>query len=313
MQLTHPLIVHAEFMTHCMFARNASSSRAIPFSVMVLRVDEDPYIPRTFGQNQKGMQPAEPLTGWRLDRARELGLDWRDEMVRMARELASTKCHACRGSGKRIPLRPDGTVGIIDIQCEDCHGTGDGLNIHKQIVNRLIAPWGWITCAVTGTWDAWSNYFALRCHHMAQEAIYDQAMMAQKAYFLSRPNIVSPGGWHTPYMSYEDAMECANSMEEVKVSTGRCARTSLLTQEGKRDLAEDIGLHDRLTVGSPMHASPLEHVCQAMGDGQRYGKYVGWKAYRHMLPGEYITDFKPNHPELVDNGDGTYREVLVGE
>ena len=44
MQLTHPRITHSEFMTHCMFARNASSSRAIPFNVTTQRVIESPRV-----------------------------------------------------------------------------------------------------------------------------------------------------------------------------------------------------------------------------------------------------------------------------
>ena len=73
-----------------------------------------------------------------------------------------------------------------------------------------------------------------------------------------------------------------------------------LTQEGIRDYDEDIKLHDRLRNHVPLHASPFEHVCVATGDNARYGKYTGWKAYRYMLPREYVKDFSPNHPELVN-------------
>lgn len=287
MQLTHPRIVHAEFMTHCMFARNGSSSRAIPFNVTVQRVFDDPYVPRTFGINQKGMQPAAPLVGWKLERARELWLRGRDLMAETGREMTAVNCVHCNG------------IGWVDGlgKCNACHGTGEGLNIHKELANRLTETWQWITLAVTGTWDAWSNYFALRCHQDAQEALYDQAMMAQKSYFLSRPESVQIGDWHLPYVDKGEIQRCWTQAPEISV--GRCARTSYLTQEGKRDFAEDLRMFERLAGHSPMHASPMEHVCQAMGDDQRYGKYTGWKAYRHMLEGEYVTDFKPNHPDLV--------------
>lgn len=284
-------------MTHCMFARNASSSRAIPFSVTVKRVQDDPYMPRTFGTNQRGMQPAAPLDGWKLERARELWLRGRDQMVALGTEMAAPHCPHCEGKGRRSYL---GMLGAL-ATCQECNGTGEGLNVHKQLSNRLTETWQWITCAVTATWDGWSNYFALRCDGMAQEAIYDQAMMAQKGYFLSEPARLPPGSWHTPYLDPEEfnILMDAGEMEPAKVSVGRCARTSFLTQEGKRDFAEDLSLHDRLAFNTPMHASPLEHVCQAMGDDLRYGKYTGWKSYRHMIPGEYMTEFKPNHPDLV--------------
>jgi hypothetical protein len=296
MQLTHPRIVHAEFMTHCMFARNASSSRAIPFNVLVQRVFDDPYIPRTFSQNQRGMQPAAPLEGWKLKRARELWLAMRNSVAELAREMAAINCTMCGGSGKREGW------GLSFGACPQCFGTGEGLNVHKETVNRPLEPWGWITCAVTGMWDAWSNYFSLRCHPMAAEALRDQAYPAQLAYFRSKPDEIAPGGWHTPYLTPEEKQNLLRAViweKGVAVSVGRVARTSYLTQEGKHDVAEDVALHDRLALNRPMHASPLEQVCQAMGDDVRYGKYTGWKSYRHMLPGEYVTDFKPNHPELV--------------
>ena len=280
MQLTHPRIVHSEFLTHAMFARNASSSRAIPFKKTVQRVLEDPFIPEYWGINESGMQASTELTGEKREKAISKWLEARDEAVRIATEMANA----------------------------------DDLNVHKQIVNRLIEPWSWITVCVTGDAHAWSNYFALRCHPDAQPDIQTPAYLAQKAYFTSTPDIIEPGYWHTPYIRQEEFSEIAKWLGEqtgenapspslydvlIQISTGRCARTSYLTQEGTRDFAEDIKLHDRLRYHKPLHASPFEHVCRAEGNNVRYGKYTGWKAYRHMLDKEYVTDFVPNHPDLL--------------
>jgi hypothetical protein len=270
LQVCHPRIVHAELNTHCAFARNASSSRAIPFSKMVERVMTDPFIPRRFGINQAGMQAFSYLEGMAHEAAVSKWLQARDRAVEIAMELAD-------------PL---------------------GLNIHKQIANRLLEPWMWITVCVTGDWGAWSNYFALRCHPDAEDNIQQQAYMAQLEYFRSKPRVLHAGDWHLPYVSAQDFKDLTAGIAEkkpmkmVEVSVGRVARTSYLTQEGKRDFEEDVKLHDRLVNHRPMHSSPLEQVCLAMGDGRRYNKYIGWKAYRHMIPGEYVTDFKPNHKEL---------------
>ena len=285
MQLTHPRIVHSEFNTHCAFARNASSSRAIPFKKTVQKVMVDPFIPIHWGINQSGMQANEELTGLKREQAIVKWLEARDEAVRIATEMADA----------------------------------DNLNVHKQIVNRLIEPWSWITVCVTGDAHAWSNYFALRCHPDAQPDIQKQAYMAQKEYFLSTPQIITPGYWHTPYIGKNEIDEIAIWLGKqtgrnapspslydtlIKISTGRCARTSYLTQEGTRDFSEDIKLHDRLRYHTPLHASPFEHVCLAQGDSYRYGKYIGWKAYRHMLDGEYVTNFTPNHPDLINTTQG---------
>lgn len=265
MQLTHPRIVHSEFNTHCAFARNASSSRAIPFKKMVERVIQDPFIPKRFGINQSGMQAFKYLEGATKERAINFWLQARDNAIRIAEQLANP----------------------------------DTLNIHKQIANRLLEPWMWITVCVTGDRSAWSNYFALRCHPDAEDNIQEQAYMAQLVYFQSEPERLDADEWHLPYLTASDKHLIGGSERAPKISTGRCARTSYLTQEGIRDYEEDIKLHDRLRNHIPLHASPFEHACQAMGDNEHYGKYVGWKAYRHMLPREYVTDFRPNHPGLI--------------
>lgn len=324
MQVTHPRIIHAEFNTHCAFSRNASSSRAIPFAVTVKRVQEDPFIPVFWGENQSGMQAAREIADWKKEKAIKLWLKARDLMVEIAGELASKECQVCKGAKGWDTLTGADAASLTSlwVSCNECQGTGEGINLHKQIANRLTETWAWITVCVTGDADAWSNYFALRCHPDAQPEIQTQAYMAQKLYFESAPQVLKPGQWHTPYiregeaedvkkwltiplvtgemaMTKAEASEYSESKAVIQISTGRCARTSYLTQEGVRDFSEDIKLHDRLRYHVPLHASPFEHVCQATGDDKRYAKYTGWKAYRHFLDREYVTDFVPNHPDFT--------------
>jgi hypothetical protein len=267
MQLTHPRIVHAEFNTHRMFSRNASSSRAIPFAVAVQKVLEDPFIPVWWGKNQKGMQAVEEIAGPEKDFAIVRWLHARDQAVAQASFFS------------------------------------ESLDVHKQIVNRLIEPWSWITVCCTGDAGAWSNYFSLRCHKDAQPEIQKQAYMAQLAYYNSKPENLEPGDWHLPYILSEDYGSTLDSTclkaHLKKVSVGRCARVSYLTQEGKRDLSKDVELHDRLCKQIPFHASPFEHVCEAMDDNGRYANYVGWRSYRYMMPHEYVRDFMWNHPDIL--------------
>lgn len=260
MELTHPRIVHAEFMTHCSFARNASSSRAIPFKKMVVTVVEDPFIPVWWGKNEPGMKAKEELAPEEIEKAKVIWLAARDSMVHHAGLLAS-------------------------------------MGLHKQICNRLLEPFGWITVCVTGDPAAWSNYFALRCHPDAQPEIEKQAKMALGLYLTSVPTEVKVGCWHLPYFGGPEDYEymSANNLKQtdaVAISIGRCARTSLLTQDGKRDPAKDVELHDRLREAKPIHASPFEHVAEAMGyGGKKWGKYAGWRARRHTIHGEMTTDY----------------------
>ena len=88
----------------------------------------------------------------------------------------------------------------------------------------------------------------------------------------------------------------------AKVSAARCARVSYLTQDGRRDIEEDLRLYDRLTTARPWHGSPLEHVATPWsanakkhantfedinGNWHRivrvaplYGNLVGWRQLR---------------------------------
>ena len=64
--LTYPRFIHAEFMTHRVFSRNAASSRAIPAKKIRRQVRLDPALPIHWGKNQPGMSADEELTGWKL-------------------------------------------------------------------------------------------------------------------------------------------------------------------------------------------------------------------------------------------------------
>lgn len=124
-EVTFPRIVLAEFNTHRMFSRNSASSRAIPVKKMIERVMADPYIPTSWGKNQRGMQAEQEVAGEVSQRARQQWLIARDEAVGAARRLLD-------------------------------------LGIHKQLTNRLLEPFMWHTVIVTAT--EWDNFFHLRNH-----------------------------------------------------------------------------------------------------------------------------------------------------
>jgi len=263
------------------------------------------------------MQAFSHLTGMRLDRAIAKWLNARDKAVKIATEMSSEVCSVCHGEGgwNVFSGSEDGATPEVKeyVPCDECGGDGLGLNVHKQIVNRLIEPWSWITVCVTGDDGAWSNYNSLRCHPDAADDIQRPAYMAQRVYYTSTPKELKIGEWHTPYIRENEWSEITTWLSKkngnwapspvqleqslIQISTGRCARTSYLTQEGTRDFEKDIELHDRLRFHVPLHASPFEHVCQAMGDDVRYAMYTGWKSYRQFIPREYVTDFQPNYEE----------------
>ena len=60
-QLKYPRFIHSEVMTHRVFSRNASSSRAIPVKKMIEQVRNNPAMPIHWGANQSGMQAKNEL------------------------------------------------------------------------------------------------------------------------------------------------------------------------------------------------------------------------------------------------------------
>lgn len=245
----YPRFIHAEIMTHRALSRNAASSRAIPAKKLRERVLAAPAEPLHWGQNQAGMQANEELAD--PEAARRL---WFSAM-------RAATLH---------------------------HEQGEEIKLHKQIVNRLIEPWMTIEVIVSATDHA--NLFHLRKHRMAEPNFQALAELAWEAFHDHMPEYIAPGGWHLPYIDAHD-LETATSTEQLRaISVGRCARVSLLTHDGRRDHADDIGLHDRLAAtaydGDPMHASPFEHVAQAVGKRERVGNFEGWIQYRKMFANE---------------------------
>lgn len=251
-ELTYPRFVHAELMTHRLFSRNSASSRAIPTKTLMRQIRKDPAMPVWWGKNQKGMQAREELTGWRKAIVRFTWLQARWFALFFAWTLTK-------------------------------------LDMHKQIANRVLEPWMFITVIVTAT--EFENWFKLRCHPDAQPEIGWVAQEMKHQYDEHIPQFLVPGEWHLPLID-EDVkngwiIDSFDAGSACKVSVGRCARVSYLTHDGKRDMAEDVKLADRLMESG--HWSPFEHVAQALGkysggfnrtEGKWSGNLRGWLQYR---------------------------------
>lgn len=251
-ELTYPRFVHAELMTHRLLSRNSASSRAIPTEKLMARVREDPAMPRWWGRNQAGMQANEELDGSARAEAERLWLAARDQMLAAVEQL--------------------GKVGL-----------------HKQLANRLIEPWMFITVLVSAT--EFGNWFHLRNHRMAQPEIAWVARSMWGQYQEHAPAEVPEGGWHLPLVQPSELLSLDEATAK-KVSTGRCARVSYLTHEGVRDTDKDVELHDKLcagpSTGEPGHWSPFEHVARALAEPRRSGNFFGWSQYRKEFEAEHF-------------------------
>jgi len=251
--LTYPRFIHSEFMTHRMFSRNASSSRAIPVKKSIQMVLENPVIPLAFTRNKAGMQGGDPLDEQASKNAQYA---WETAMgyaVKYAQMLAD-------------------------------------LDVHKQYANRILEPFSHITVVCSAT--DYANFFALRCHPMAQPEIMALADLMYEEFRTSTPKQMEIGDMHLPFVSDEERQELPQQ-DLIKMSVARCARVSYLNHEGKKPtLEEDKALYDRLVGSAPIHASPAEHQAIAMGDESRSGNFRGWIQYRKLLIDENVEEFK---------------------
>jgi hypothetical protein len=178
-ELRYPRFIHSEFMTHRVFSRNASSSRAIPVKRLIATILEDMAMPVHWGKNQPGMQAREELAGWRLWAAKTI---WR------------TAGHSAVFFARLM----------------------DRVGGHKQIVNRITEPFSHITVVVTST--EWSNFFLLRDHPDADPTIQVLAQHMVKAMHGSTPKVLHEGQWHLPYANefYNDEGPMARQVSAAR-------------------------------------------------------------------------------------------------
>lgn len=297
MKLRYPKFIHGEFMTHRVFSRNASSSRAIPTSKLLeeVRNYDLQAKPVFWGKNQSGMSAAEELSEV------EGHPDGpRSERFQAQREWTAAAHSAANHAEKLLKI-----------------------GAHKQIVNRILEPFSHINVVVTAT--EWNNFFGLRLDKGAQPEMRALAIAMYNMRAVNVPTTLSIGQWHLPFVSDDDWRSDADNHEYPKtleltmlrVSVARCARVSYESFDtGKRStIEEDLALYDKLMGAQPVHASPAEH--QATPDEayanpfapkdddpensqpgyspysyvlwrrpNEHGNLRGWRQHRKMIPGE---------------------------
>ena len=257
-----PRIILAELNTHKMLNRSLASSRAIRFSKAVQGVEQNPFLPLRWMEDHPGMQGTSFVED--ADEIHDLEQEWlftRDLMIKQATKFNEAK-------------------------------------ITKQLCNRLIEPFQYVTALVTGT--EWENFLALRAHPMAEIHIADLAEKILKAANASTPISLVAGQWHLPmsedidesvlhsiapgFYSERALMDDHDWFMEVlpemqrKVCAGRLARISYQTLDETpvKSHLEDILLADRLIQSG--HWSPMEHIGMAMGrlELKAHGRIEGY-------------------------------------
>lgn len=226
-ELEYPRMVHAEFMTHRLFSRNAASTRAIPINKKISMVWNNPAIPVHWGMNQSGMQAKSQLSGLSLRMAK---FGWK-----LASKVACASAWLLSKTG-----------------------------LHKQLVGRILEPFEMYKTVMTAT--EFENFMWLRDHKDAQPEIQNLAKVMKAALKRSLPYELQAGEWHTPYYGdgYWKP-SCKDTLEDaLKISSSCAAQVSFRTLNEGIEVARRI--YGKLIESKPEHYSPLEHQATPIGD-----------------------------------------------
>ncbi len=241
----YPRFIHSEFMTHRMFSRNASSSRAIPVQRLIESVEMDPVFPSYWGKNQPGMQARERLS---------------PDAEKVAIEHWREACRSAVKSAKRLME----------------------LGAHKQIVNRLLEPFSYIFVLVTAT--EWDNFLKLRDHPDAQPEMQELARKIKEEIKEAPLQKLNYGQWHLPFIEEGEKDQPLELLRMLSVARcARTSYYNNEGKVPIHE--EDVKLYDRLRLAKPPHLSPFEHQATPMpGPGtDRYENFTGWRSFRHAM------------------------------
>jgi len=215
-----PYFLDGEICKHRMLSANSSSNRAIPFNKMQ---SAEYFIPTDLRLNQPGMQGFEIVTEGNKPIVKRIITKMRDSILDYLTTL------------------------------------DEDFNVHKQHLNRYIAPWSMQKKILTGTREVWEGVMLLRDHPDADPAIQIWAKQIQDLLQSSAPNQLYIGDWHMPYITQEERAKWS-TLFALKVSVARCARTSYRLHDGKETTEEaDIKLFMQLNKPNTPHDRHLDH------------------------------------------------------
>ena len=263
LECSYPRVIHSQLLTHNVFSKNSSSTRAVPLEAAIKQVLENPA-KVIWTANQSGMQ-GNVITD--------------EEQLLTAENTQNTAM-----------------LSAIDSAREHSDN-----NIHKQNAGRLLEPFQNIKIVLTST--EWENWDWLRIHEDAQGEIADLATAMKEARENAEVMEIGEGEWHVPFVHRERGAETGDlyymllgesgfpaelTPEEAKaVSVSVCAQTSYRKADYSLEKARKMS--GMLLNGHKVHASPFEHLATPVPDLPRNTMNV--------------TEFLANMPEGVTHID----------
>ena len=273
------------------------NSRAIPVEKMIKVVEEDPFIPLAFQRQHKGMQGTEYITDKKgLESCIELWLNGKDSALSVADDFIK-------------------------------------LGTTKQIINRILEPWMWVTQLCTGTRESFEHLFNQRCPIYNVEGLkftskkdaiglfpYLKDMtdlewlqcnsgqaeihfmdLAEKMYDAlneSTPDELKEGDWHIPFQEEIWKGKQTEKLEDViKMSCAMTARVSYTTINDNEviTLEKAKNIYDKCVKSG--HFSVVGHCAKCMS----YEEYENW--YKGFMKTTYYFDENGRQHRVTDSGD----------
>lgn len=247
-ELVYPRYIHSELLTHRMFSRNASSSRATPLRVTCSEAMFDPVFFDYVGLNKSGMVEGEELSEKDKENFKK---DWGALSFKVAAEVY------------RMSLV---------------------YNVHKGVLNRALEPFLRIRTLVTAT--DWENFFNLRLAEDAQPEMRNLALSIRGAVDKSIPKNSHYHVPYVD-MDNGDSYGCITVDNFIfpkyaLLSAARCARVSYARLDGKpTDDDADTKLASKLLNDG--HMSPFEHCAEYKLIAAYYGNLYHWRSYRNVF------------------------------
>lgn len=288
-RLTYPRIILAQLNTYKSLVKITASSRAQPFNKVVEVIDNDPFIPLAYQRAHKGMQGTEYFTD--EEEIRQRDLEWltaRDKAVEQAKKL-------------------------------------NDLGVTKQVTNRILEAYMWVTQLVTGTREAYEHLFNQRCPEYEIGGVKGRSKkemgldlsdeewltcnkghaeihfmdLAEKMYDAlrdSEPKELKPGELHIPYLDTPLMTPDLFPEDVIKYSCGLTAHTSYTTigDGTKMTIEKARGLFDHCLENG--HYSVFEMIGRAMSkdelDDPRRRGFRGFIQLRgHLEDGNDLKSF----------------------
>ena len=268
-KLTYPRCIHSELMTYHMMSVNSASSRAIPVDKLIGVIEETPFYPCYLQLQHKGMQGNQYADYKKEQRSFKYWNEALHNSVRIAKELSK--------------------------------------DVTKQLVNRLLEPYQYHCCLMTGTRESFEHLFHQRCPiynvdefkftskkeaielypHLKDMTELDWLQcnsgqaeihfmdLAEKMYDAlneSTPVLMNEDDWHIPFSDRPEFTPDMSLKDKIMLSCAMTARVSYTTINDNEVLTLEKARSIYNKCVEMGHNSVVSHCAKCMTDNE----YESW-------------------------------------